>query len=58
MALKRKQAEVLASKKAMDIDNTTARMSEPNIYYLIIVMLVLYFSKNMQPKKIKTKNPF
>lgn len=44
-ALLRKQKEVLEGKKSLDLNETTQRMSEPNVYILILLVTTFIYFK-------------
>jgi hypothetical protein len=41
--LKRKQAQVLAGNKALDLDDDTQRMSEPSFWLSVVLFGLLYY---------------
>lgn len=49
-ALLRKQKEVLASKKSLDIGNEAQAMSEPSLWLIILLFSVFFWLKNRKTK--------
>tara|TARA_Y100000589_G_C26647957_1_gene424816 strand:- start:249 stop:482 length:234 start_codon:yes stop_codon:yes gene_type:complete len=53
--LKRKQDLVLSGKHSLDLGEDIHRMSEPNIYWLIIAVLLLVLINRFRPTFSKSK---